>query len=105
MSRLTFPETSGCEKPIDYAIAYADAGLPVFPVEMVAKGDGEFSKTPHEILPKAPRGEGGFKHATTDTGQVRDWWTAAPGAHLGWYPGAAGCVVLDADGPEGIRNL
>ena len=108
-TRIEFPDTTNCSTPGEYAAAYGQAGIPVFPVVMVPKGDAEggFHKRPHTILNEGGRGrsEGGFKYATTDPKQISGWWTEAPDAAIGWFPGACGLVVLDADGPEGVASL
>jgi hypothetical protein len=55
---------------------------------------------------KAPLVAGGFKAATCDLQQVRDWWRRDPGALIGVPTGAAsGLVVLDLDvkgGRDGV---
>lgn len=67
------------------ALDYASKGLPVFPC------DGE----------KHPRVKGGFKSATTDAAQIRQWWARWPDAMIGMPAGeATGVWVLDIDDPE-----
>jgi hypothetical protein len=86
-------------------LAYAEAGIPVFPVAMVEKTNGSYSKKPHPMLNRAPRGEGGYKLASADPKIVAGWWSSDPQAAIGWYPGAIELAVIDADGPSGIRDL
>ena len=70
------------------ALAYAEAGLPVFPVTPGAK---------HPLGGLAPRG---FQNASADPERVRAWWRRAPLANIGLATGA-GLVVLDVDCPKG----
>lgn len=69
----------------DAALDYAAGGLAVFP--LLARG-------------KAPITHNGFLDATTDAGQVRDWWTRTPTANIGAVPASVGCIALDIDTPE-----
>jgi bifunctional DNA primase/polymerase-like protein/AAA domain-containing protein/primase-like protein len=65
----------------DAALKYAKRGLPVFPVR------GKLPLTVH-----------GFKDASTDADQIRDWWSEWPNANIAIATGAAsGLVVLDVD--------
>lgn len=70
------------------ALAYADAGIPVFP--LAKKG-------------KKPVYKGGFLKATTDPQQIRKWWNSNPKANIG-SPLVAGMIVLDFDGKEGLAT-
>ena len=99
-----FPDVGCCSTPSEYAFAYAEAGVPVFPVMLVEAG-GKMQKRPHWMLAGAPRGEGGFKLASSDVVVVTEWWLHDPSAWIGWWPGAVSAVVLDADGPDGVRAL
>ncbi|WP_456789612.1 bifunctional DNA primase/polymerase [Cellulomonas sp. P5_C5] len=70
-----------------HALTYAEAGIRVFP-----------------CLPggKTPLTSSGFLDATTDPGQIRDWWTWRPQANIATPTGAPGFDVLDVDvRPEG----
>lgn len=65
------------------ARAFAESGLPVFPV---APGG------------KQPLTQHGFHDATADVDRVRAWWSAAPAANIGMPTGAtSGLVVVDVD--------
>jgi hypothetical protein len=69
------------------AQAYADLGLPVFPL------------VPRQ---KVPRVAHGFYRATTDLDQIRRWWSAWPEANIGIPTGApSGLWVLDIDPRHG----
>ena len=67
----------------DAAVAFAEAGVPVFP----CAPDG-----------KQPITRRGFHDASTDPGRVRAWWGRFPAANIGMPTGAAsGVVVVDVD--------
>lgn len=67
------------------AVAYAAAGLPVFP-----------------LAGKIPRTVDGLKAATTDAEQVRSWWQRWPDADIGIRTGIeSGVIVLDIDVQHG----
>ncbi len=73
------------------ALDYAMRGLPVFPCGR----------------DKKPLIAGGFKNATMDEVQIRNWWTAHPTASIGspTGPHGNGHVVVDVDLPEGPASL
>jgi hypothetical protein len=72
------------------ALAYAAKGKPVFPCG----------------INKKPLVAGGFKSATTDPAQIREWWTKWPDASIGMPTGTAtGVFVLDVDLPDGPASL
>jgi hypothetical protein len=55
---------------------------------------------------KAPRpelGKGGLHLATFSADQIREWWTRWPDASIGINCGASGLIVIDVDGPEGVK--
>lgn len=70
---------------LDLALWYASQGVEVFPLKPRSK----------KPLP----GSDGFKSATTDETQIRDWWSQWPNANIGGHPGARQ-VVLDVDGQD-----
>jgi hypothetical protein len=69
------------------ALGYAEHGWPVFPCR--PRGKEPYIGPP------------GFHQATTDLDTVREWWTRWPDANIGLYPGPAGLLVIDVDGPAG----
>lgn len=79
---------------LDAALEYARRGYKVFPVSI-------------EKTPLTPHG---FKDATTEETQIREWWTRWPDAGIGMPTGAlSGVVVLDVDprhgGDESLAQL
>lgn len=76
---------------LDKALEYARHGWPVFPIVQ----RGKRPLTPH-----------GFKDASADESQIRDWWYQWPLANIGLPAGAAtGFWCLDVDGAEGARTI
>lgn len=73
---------------LEAALSYADKGWPVFPCN----------------IHKRPLVAGGFKSATTDKEQVREWWTVWPDALIG-CPTGSDFWVLDVDAPVGLDSL
>src|SRR5690242_19888325 len=81
---------------LDWALAYANHGWPVFPL------------VPRDKTPLIGRKQGGhgFHDATTDLNQIRSWWTAYPDANIGIPTGPiSGIVAVDVDGPKGDARL
>ena len=79
------------EVALEYALAYARAGFAVFPC------------TPRN---KEPITKHGFKDATCDEAQIRDWWTSWPEANIAIATGAmSGVLVVDIDDSEGAQLL
>lgn len=75
---------------IDHAIAYAQRGWPVFPIERRGK---------------RPLTQTGCKAASRSVDQIIEWWTRWPHANVGIATGrGAGLLVVDLDGPEGLAN-
>lgn len=73
------------------ALYYASRGVPVFPLRRGTKEPFEGSR--------------GFYEATTDPGEIREWWTRSPGANVGIPTGnASGILVLDVDPDKGGRE-
>lgn len=73
------------------ALAYAARGWPVFPVGA--------DKMP--LISRAAGGQG-FKDATTNPSQIREWWGKHPNAGIGIPTGTvSGIVVLDLDRKHG----
>lgn len=97
---------------MEHALAYAKAGVPVFPVwepagvgvcscpvgaaDVMLNGDNH-SKGKH------PRTLHGVSDATTDLEQVKKWWTQWPNASIGGRMGD-GLGVVDLDGSAGLAS-
>jgi len=64
------------------ALEYADRGLKVFPIR---------PKT------KKPITANGHLEATTDSGQLTQWWTAHPTANIGLSLAPSGLIAIDVD--------
>lgn len=74
------------------ALAYAAAGLSVFPCRFAPGQDGH----------KAPLTARGYKDATTDPAQIAAWWVRHPRALIGMPTGGRnGFAVLDLDRKNG----
>jgi hypothetical protein len=76
----------------------------VFPVyEPNGRGGCSCDQGDHCERPaKHPRNAVGFKGATTSAEQIGEWWGDRwPNANVGLYPGSAGLIVVDIDGPSG----
>lgn len=97
------------EKLVDFALAYAELGWPVFPCHTPLTSSGwnctcEIWKR-KKISPefecqhagKHPRTKNGLDDATTDVAQIRDWWRKWPTANIGINCGKAGLLVVDLD--------
>lgn len=106
MGRLA---VSAPQSPQDAALAYADVGWPVFPVTSDGTKAPVFAGA-HRGEPAAAepcRGEcgrlgHGLYDATTDPGQIREWWGGHPERGVAIATGAPGPDVLDVDvKPEG----
>jgi hypothetical protein len=79
---------------VECAVAYAEAGLAIFPLR------------PHDKKPllSSRNGGKGFKDATCNVVQVKAWWAKCPNANIGCVPGKSGLVVIDIDGPDGEKS-
>ena len=75
---------------IDSALAHAAAGRRVHPLEPKGKKP-LVNDWPHK--------------ATTDEGQIREWWTQWPDANIGLATGAwSGVFAVDLDGLDGEKS-
>lgn len=75
---------------LDAALQWAKL-MPIFPVR------------PDQS--KAPLTEHGFKDATQDERQIREWWERNPDANIAAVPSSIGRCVVDADGAAGKQSL
>jgi hypothetical protein len=84
-------------EPVDHlaaALAYASAGIQVFPL-------APRSKVP--LIP-ARNGGHGLHDATTNDVIIRSWWAATPRANIGLRTGI-GFDVIDLDGEVAVDAL
>lgn len=70
---------------LDYALLYASMGWRVFPLR------------PRSKTPATPKG---FKDATADERQIREWWTKNPRYNIGIATGNGLCVLDIDDKPK-----
>ena len=75
------------DNAIDWALAYAAAGMAIFPAAN-----------------KRPLTEHGLKDASIDETQVRTWWTRSPFADVAWAVPAE-IVVVDLDNKSGTDGF
>ena len=87
---MTVQSQSSTPNVVDAALGYSQRGIPVFPADP---------------LDKKPLIKGGFKNATTDENQIRDWWQRWPNAMIGTPTGSASNMwVVDID-RDPVRNI
>lgn len=86
------------QDPFTSALAYANAGIYVFPVYVKRKPDGKKDVRPAVLWRQA---------STTSAADIAAWW-GPDGEHrtagLGIDTGRSGLVVIDCDGEDGIAN-
>jgi hypothetical protein len=95
---------------LDAALAYAAAGIAVFPCHTVTRGRCSCGAAgAGHPIGKHPRTNAGHLEATTDARQIRLWWAAWPDANIGAAMKASGLVAVDEDprngGDESWRDL
>src|SRR5262249_13533601 len=87
--------TNGTGKTADDPPPAADAPMVEFALDYARRGWPVFPCNPEN---KRPLTAHGHKDATTDPAQIREWWTAWPGAMIGVPMGArSGVWALDPD--------
>lgn len=74
---------------VDWAVAYARFGWPVFPLRAASK---------HPLL------DGGFLRATRDVATIRGWWRRWPDASIGVATGVA-FDAIDFDNAEALERF
>lgn len=98
--------------PINYALLYARRSWPVFPLFGVTENGCECRRSAcaedRSKWGKHPRTMSGFKDATVDEQQIREWWSMWPNSNVGVATGG-GLVAVDVDprhgGEETIERL
>jgi hypothetical protein len=90
----------------DAALDYIERGWPVLPLHNPTTTGCSCGDSRCQRVGKHPRIANGYRAATTDRAQIIRWWTKWPDANIGIVVGpACGMVVVDVDGPKGIRAL
>lgn len=80
------------------ALGYAAEGGAVLPLHTAVNGQCSCRRADCSSPAKHPRLRHGLHEATTDTDQIRQWWTRWPQANIGVRTGeASNLVVLDVD--------
>jgi hypothetical protein len=88
------------------ALAYAARGWQVIPLHWPVVGGGCSCRAAGCPSPgKHPMIARWEWHASTDRETLRSWWGQLPQANVGIAVGTSGLVVIDLDGPEGLRSL
>jgi hypothetical protein len=92
-----------------FALKYAKEGYSIFPLYWI-KEDGGCScpkgKACGKSSGKHPLTPNGFKDASSDPEQIRQWWTQNPYANIGFPTGVKNdLTILDVDGEEGVQAL
>lgn len=80
---------SKSNKALQFALKYADLGIPVFPLNPGAK---------------TPATGRGYYDATTDAEQIRKWWGENPKLNVAIYPHGGGFAVIDVDVKKGAQG-
>ncbi len=102
-------DISGAEIFLNYALSYAESGLPVIPLHTINHkgyctcGMGKDCASPG----KHPETKNGLKDASIDIEKIKGWWPRGvlPG-NIGIVTGGkTGLVVIDTDGDEGLDAL
>jgi hypothetical protein len=100
---------SGTNEVLTAALGYAARGWFVFPLHTPVAGGCSCRNTKCNSVGKQPRTKNGFLDATTDQGQIRQWWSKWPDANIGIRTGSvSGLLVVDVDeknGKHGGENL
>lgn len=104
VKKFTLTDTMKSKSLKKVALAYAEWGLPVFPVFGIGKnGECLCCDTQCDHKGKHPITKGGFKDATTDLEQIEKWWKQHPKANIG-SPLVDGLFALDFDGKKGKKT-
>ncbi len=91
---------------LEKAIEYARRGWYVFPAREKPSKPFVNEKGKTIVIPtKAPYNKGGFKMATLDIQQIKDWWSKYPEACIGIYCGKSNITVLDIDVRDGKKGF
>lgn len=90
------------ESKLEAALAYAKAGLHVFPLHSVVNGACSCGNDTCQSQGKHPRTARGFKDASRGEKEIRAYWSKWPDANIGCATGEnSGVVVIDLDVKHG----
>lgn len=83
---------------LEYAIAYAERGWPVFPIHTPTESGCSCRNAQCARVGKHPRISQGRNGATINPDTIRNWWAVWPEANIGIATGQeSGLIVLDVD--------
>jgi putative DNA primase/helicase len=86
----------------ELALQYADRGWSVEPMHTVTDGRCSCGSDQCDRKGKHPRTSHGVKDATTDVGQIKEWWERWPAANIGIAAGRKSRIlVIDIDPRNG----
>jgi hypothetical protein len=99
VAAATAPSAPADARPVSVALDYAARGWAVIPLHTAdAAGRCSCRSRACRNPGKHPRTGNGVKDRSTDSGQIRRWWSQWPEANVGVATGAdSGLVVLDVD--------
>ena len=88
-------------QPLDFALRYAQRGIPVLPLHTIKNGSCTCHKADCNRAGKHPYGHlvpRGLQDASTNPVILRDWWGPVPSLNVGMRTGMpAGLLVIDVD--------
>jgi hypothetical protein len=89
------------------ALRYAEYGLPIHPLHHTDEnGRCSCGKVDCDSAGKHPRTRHGFKDATTDPDQIKEWWEKWPSANIGIATGeVSNLFVIDVDNKAGKNGF
>ena len=91
---------------LDAALAYANRGLPVFPLQSCANGLCSCGDADCDSPGKHPRNANGLTGGTCDPERIVPWWEMWPDSNIGLVTGeVSGITVVDVDGDEGRESF
>ncbi|WP_454019848.1 bifunctional DNA primase/polymerase [Azospirillum sp. Marseille-Q6669] len=100
---LTNPKTN-----MEWALLYADNGWHVFPIHWIENGQCSCGRPRCSSPGKHPLTANGFKDATIDPQNIRNWWGKFPKANIAVATEVSGLFVVDVDqgpGKVGDKSL
>lgn len=89
---------------LEAAVGYAAQGFAVIPLHSPQNGRCSCGRENCGSVGKHPKTEHGVKDASTDVGQIQEWWGRWPDANVGLAMGGE-AWALDVDGDAGRASL